>query len=45
MTAGYVHSCALNDDGTAACWGDNSWGELGDGTTTSRLSPTQVLGF
>nr|WP_291819683.1 RCC1 domain-containing protein [Candidatus Microthrix sp.] len=25
ITAGYVHSCALNDDGTAPCWGDNSW--------------------
>ncbi|MFZ2346378.1 MAG: hypothetical protein WAW08_17470, partial [Candidatus Microthrix parvicella] len=38
-------SCALNDNGTAACWGDNGWGELGDSTTTDRLTPTPVTGL
>ncbi|PKN19221.1 MAG: hypothetical protein CVU65_18010 [Deltaproteobacteria bacterium HGW-Deltaproteobacteria-22] len=28
---------------TAWCWGNNSSGQLGDGTTTNRYSPIQVL--
>jgi hypothetical protein len=29
-------------DGTVKCWGRNSFGELGDGTTTDRPAPTKV---
>jgi RHS repeat-associated protein len=36
--------CAVDTSGTARCWGSNSNGNLGDGTTTNRLSPTGVLG-
>jgi len=32
------------NDGTARCWGSNEFGGVGDGTTTSRLSPTLVAG-
>lgn len=32
-------SCAVLLDGEVACWGGNSDGQLGDGTTTSRRSP------
>jgi alpha-tubulin suppressor-like RCC1 family protein len=32
-------------DGTASCWGDNTGGALGDGTTTNRLTPTPVSGL
>ena len=38
-------SCALQSDGRIACWGGNAFGQLGDGTTTRRERPTQVLGI
>src|SRR2546430_3191985 len=36
---GAFYSCALLQDGTVRCWGDNSTGELGDGTTTNASTP------
>ncbi|HEB11615.1 MAG TPA: hypothetical protein ENI06_10435 [Spirochaetales bacterium] len=39
--AGYYHSLAIKNDGTLRAWNAN--GQLGDGTTTPRLSPVQVL--
>ena len=39
---GGIHACALLDDGSAACWGDNGHGGLGDGTTGARAAPTAV---
>jgi alpha-tubulin suppressor-like RCC1 family protein len=41
--AGANHSLALKLDGTVWAWGDNSVGELGDGTTTDRHTPVKVL--
>ena len=39
------HSCAWTTvDRKAYCWGLNSNGQLGDGTTTTRFKPTAVLG-
>ncbi len=32
ITAGYNHTCALDADGAAWCWGYNFWGEIGDAT-------------
>jgi len=37
-------TCALDAAGSALCWGVNSFGQVGDGTTTPRLTPTSVTG-
>jgi alpha-tubulin suppressor-like RCC1 family protein len=37
-------TCAVLKDAKAACWGLNSAGQLGDGTTQNRLVPTTVQG-
>ncbi|MDD2913397.1 MAG: hypothetical protein PHS29_02030, partial [Candidatus Pacebacteria bacterium] len=42
IMGGLYHSLALKSDGTVYAWGGNSFGELGDGTTTSRCTPVQV---
>jgi alpha-tubulin suppressor-like RCC1 family protein len=44
VIAGGAHTCGLTAEGSAYCWGNNTEGELGDGTTTERLSPTAVAG-
>ena len=43
ITAGTYHSCARLESGQARCWGYNSDGRLGDGTTTNRVRPVFVL--
>jgi alpha-tubulin suppressor-like RCC1 family protein len=40
---GYAHACALESNGTLWCWGANSSGQVGNGTTTNALSPVQIL--
>lgn len=42
ISAGYTHSVGIKTDGTLWAWGDNSYGQLGDGTTTSKNTPTQI---
>ncbi len=36
------HSCALRDDGVVLCWGDNTFGQLGNSTFESTHIPTPV---
>ncbi|RLB51360.1 MAG: hypothetical protein DRJ42_17010 [Deltaproteobacteria bacterium] len=42
VTTGQAHSCAISVEGTVACWGDNSVGQLGDGTHVTRARPVWV---
>lgn len=42
LFAGYSHSIVLMADGLLKAWGDNTYGQLGDGTFISRLSPETV---
>ncbi|MFO8073989.1 MAG: hypothetical protein R6V85_19170 [Polyangia bacterium] len=38
-------ACALLESGSLMCWGDNHWGQLGDGTTEDREKPVPVVGL
>ena len=44
ITTGLNHTCVLIGGG-AKCWGDNGQGQLGDGSTTQRLTPVDVSGL
>ena len=39
IDAGNGHSLALKADGTARAWGNNGYGQLGDGSTTNAVLP------
>jgi len=40
-----THACAVKGDGSAVCWGDNYYGQLGDGTATDSFTPVAVSGL
>ena len=42
MALGEYHTVTLKDDGSLWAWGNNSRGQLGDGTTINRNSPVQA---
>ncbi len=44
VVAGGLHACGLATDGRVHCWGDNTMGQRGDGTTARAPEPTTVVG-
>ncbi|MEZ4736825.1 MAG: CARDB domain-containing protein [Caldilineaceae bacterium] len=43
VAAGGSHTCALRQDNSLTCWGDNTYGQIGDGTTTHRSTPVEII--
>ena len=40
LSAGGMHTCAILDNGSVSCWGRGSNGQLGNGETSDRTTPT-----
>ena len=38
------HTCGIRDGGALYCWGRNTFGQLGDGTSDDTATPTPVTG-
>jgi alpha-tubulin suppressor-like RCC1 family protein len=45
IAVGDNNNCALTTSGAVKCWGGNPGGGLGDGTTTDRWTPVDVVGL
>lgn len=37
------HTCGVASNGKTYCWGENNWGQLGDGSAIDRYQPTAIL--
>lgn len=42
IALGDQHTCSIDENGSLYCWGDNSKGQLGIGSTTDKYSPLLV---
>lgn len=45
VMAAYQRTCAISDEGSLKCWGNNQYGSIGDGTTRNRNTPVDVMGI
>jgi hypothetical protein len=45
LAVGVAASCARRQTGQVVCWGANSHYNIGDGTNTTRTTPTMVVGL
>jgi len=46
IATGSAHTCVLTKGGEVKCWGNNYYGEVGDGTTQNiRFTPVDVVGL
>ena len=46
ITTGDNHSCALHQNGTISCWGNNEYGQLGDRTSSNfSFVPVEAVGI
>ena len=40
LSSGYIHTCAILDNGAVSCWGNGNYGKLGNGGTSTKTTPT-----
>lgn len=45
ISSGMAHTIALKEDGSVWAWGDNTYGQLGNGTYKSSTYPVRVKGL
>jgi alpha-tubulin suppressor-like RCC1 family protein len=45
VACGSDHTCVLHEDGEMSCWGNNEYGQLGDGYQIDSPVPVMVQGL